>query len=93
MPPVAANRVDRHFVAAAPNQRLVAATSEFAIGNSRKLYLAAVLDLFSRLAGSSRSASVSRCSFSLTLCPVPSLFTLPRTSSARTSESQSIPLN
>ena len=43
------------------------------------------------LAGSSRSASVSSCSFSLALCPVPSLFTLPRTSSARTSESRAYP--
>ena len=46
--PVAANVLDRDFVAAAPNQRWVADTSEFVIGSSGKLYLVAVLDLFSR---------------------------------------------
>ena len=40
--------LDRDFVAAAPNQRWVADTSEFVIGSSGKLYLATVLDLFSR---------------------------------------------
>ena len=34
--------------AAAPNQRWVSDTTEFVIGDSAKLYLAAVLDLFSR---------------------------------------------
>lgn len=48
--PVAANVLDRNFVAAAPNQRWVADTSEFVTGSSGKLYLAAVLDLFSRFA-------------------------------------------
>jgi putative transposase len=46
--PVAANLLDRQFVAAAPNQRWVSDTTEFVIGTSGKLYLAAVLDLFSR---------------------------------------------
>ena len=46
--PVAANVLDRDFVADAPNQRWVADTTEFVIGSSGKLYLAAVLDLFSR---------------------------------------------
>ena len=48
--PVAANLLDRQFVAAAPNQRWVSDTTEFVIGShgSGKLYLAAVLDLFSR---------------------------------------------
>ena len=46
--PVAANLLDRHFVAAAPNQRWVGDTTEFVIGGSGKLYLAAILDLFSR---------------------------------------------
>ena len=46
--PVAANVLDRDFVADAPNQRWVADTSEFVIGSSGKLYLAAVLDLYSR---------------------------------------------
>jgi len=45
--PVAANLLDRQFEAAAPNQRWVGDTTEFVIG-SRKLYLAAILDLFSR---------------------------------------------
>ena len=46
--PVAANLLDRQFAAAAPNQRWVGDTTEFVIGSSGKLYLAAVLDLFSR---------------------------------------------
>lgn len=46
--PVAANLLDRQFEAAAPNQRWVSDTTEFVIGTSGKLYLAAVLDLFSR---------------------------------------------
>jgi transposase InsO family protein len=48
--PVAANLLDRQFVAAAPNQRWVSDTTEFVIGTSSKLYLAVVLDLFSRFA-------------------------------------------
>ena len=46
--PVAANLLDREFTAAAPNQRWVGDTTEFVIGESSKLYLAAVLDLYSR---------------------------------------------
>jgi putative transposase len=46
--PVAANLLDRRFAADAPNQRWVGDTTEFVIGGSGKLYLAAVLDLFSR---------------------------------------------
>jgi transposase InsO family protein len=46
--PVAANLLDRQFAAEAPNQRWVGDTTEFVIGTSSKLYLAAVLDLFSR---------------------------------------------
>ena len=46
--PVAANLLDRQFEADAPNQRWVGDTTEFVIGRSGKLYLAAVLDLFSR---------------------------------------------
>jgi putative transposase len=46
--PVAANLLDRQFTAEAPNQRWVSDTTEFVIGSSGKLYLAAVLDLFSR---------------------------------------------
>jgi transposase InsO family protein len=46
--PVAANLLDRRFNAAAPNQRWVGDTTEFRIGESGKLYLAAILDLFSR---------------------------------------------
>jgi transposase InsO family protein len=46
--PVAANLLDRQFVAEAPNRRWVSDTTEFVIGESGKLYLAAVLDLFSR---------------------------------------------
>jgi transposase InsO family protein len=46
--PVAANLLDRQFTADGPNQRWVGDTTEFKIGDSGKLYLAAVLDLFSR---------------------------------------------
>lgn len=46
--PVAANLLDRQFTAARPNQRWVGDTTEFVIGESGKLYLAAILDLFSR---------------------------------------------
>ena len=46
--PVAANLLARRFEAPGPNQRWVGDTTEFVIGGSGKLYLAAVLDLFSR---------------------------------------------
>jgi transposase InsO family protein len=46
--PIAANLLDRAFTAERPNQRWVGDTTEFVIGESGKLYLAAILDLFSR---------------------------------------------
>ena len=46
--PVAANLLDRQFTADTPNRRWVGDTTEFVIGESGKLYLAAILDLFSR---------------------------------------------
>ena len=46
--PVAANLLDRQFEAQAPNQRWVGDTTELLIGASGKLYLAAILDLYSR---------------------------------------------
>ena len=46
--PVAGNVLDRDFTAEAPNQRWVGDTTEFVIGEGGKLYLAAILDLFSR---------------------------------------------
>jgi putative transposase len=46
--PVAANLLDRQFTADAPNRRWVGDTTEFVIGESGRLYLAAILDLFSR---------------------------------------------
>ncbi len=46
--PVAANLLDRRFTAETPNQRWVGDTTEFVMGGSGKLYLAAILDLFSR---------------------------------------------
>jgi putative transposase len=49
--PVAANLLDRQFDAQAPNQRWVGDTTEFLIGTNGKLYLAAILDLFSRFIG------------------------------------------
>ena len=46
--PVAANLLNRQFTAATVNQRWVGDTTEFVIGERGKLYLAAILDLFSR---------------------------------------------
>ena len=46
--PVAANLLDRQFTAEKPNQRWVGDTTDFVIGESGKLYLAAILDLYSR---------------------------------------------
>ncbi len=46
--PVAPNLLDRRFEAEQPNQRWVVDTTELLIGETGKLYLAAVLDLFSR---------------------------------------------
>jgi len=46
--PIAANVLDRQFTAERPNQRWVSDTSEFVIAGSAKLYLAAILDLYSR---------------------------------------------
>lgn len=46
--PVAANVLGRRFEAQRPNQRWGGDTTEFVIGSSAKLYLAAILDLFSR---------------------------------------------
>jgi transposase InsO family protein len=46
--PVAPNLLAREFRADAPNQRWVSDTTEFVIGGRQKLYLAAVLDLYSR---------------------------------------------
>jgi transposase InsO family protein len=46
--PVAGNLLDRQFTAQRPNQRWVGDTTEFVMGSGGKLYLAAILDLFSR---------------------------------------------
>ena len=46
--PVAANLLGRQFTADGPNRCWVGDTTEFVIGESGKLYLAAILDLFSR---------------------------------------------
>jgi putative transposase len=46
--PVAANVLDRQFTADRPNQRWVGDTSEFLVGSSTKLFVAAILDLYSR---------------------------------------------
>jgi putative transposase len=46
--PIAPNVLARDFTAAAPNQRWVGDTSEFLIGEHGKLYLAVILDLYSR---------------------------------------------
>jgi putative transposase len=46
--PIAANVLDRRFVADRPNQYWVGDTTELRIGESGKAYLAAILDLYSR---------------------------------------------
>jgi putative transposase len=46
--PVATNLLNQEFTAAAPNQHWVGDTTEFVIGGGGKLYLAVILDLFSR---------------------------------------------
>lgn len=46
--PVADNLLNRQFEAEAPNQRWVGDTTEFVIGDSGRLYLASILDLYSR---------------------------------------------
>ena len=46
--PIADNLLKQTFDAERPNQRWVGDTTEFVIGTSGKLYLAAILDLFSR---------------------------------------------
>jgi transposase InsO family protein len=59
--PVAANLLDRQFTAEAPNQRWVGDTSEFGIGEHGKIFLAVILDLFSRfVVGWALSASNDR---------------------------------
>jgi putative transposase len=45
---VAGNLLDRQFTADAPNQRWVGDPTESVIDESGKLYLAAILDLYSR---------------------------------------------
>jgi transposase InsO family protein len=46
--PVAPNLLDRQFEAGAPNQRWVGDTTELIVGEAGRLFLAAILDLFSR---------------------------------------------
>jgi putative transposase len=46
--PVAPNLLARNFTAAAPDTRWVGDTTEFPLGEGGKLYLAVILDLFSR---------------------------------------------
>lgn len=46
--PVAANLLERRFSAETANQRWVGDTTELLVGEGGKLYLAAILDLFSR---------------------------------------------
>jgi transposase InsO family protein len=46
--PIADNLLKQTFTAERPNQRWVGDTTEFVIGTSSKLYLAVILDLFSR---------------------------------------------
>ena len=47
--PIPANILDRRFDADVPNQRWVGDTTELVIGSGGRLYLAVILDLFSRM--------------------------------------------
>jgi putative transposase len=47
--PIPANILERRFEAVVPNQRWVGDTTELVIGSGGKLYLAVIMDLFSRL--------------------------------------------
>ncbi len=59
--PVAPNILDRDFSSPAPNQRWVGDATELLIGKSAKLYLAVILDLYSRfIVGWAVSASNDR---------------------------------
>ncbi|HET9235070.1 MAG TPA: hypothetical protein VFP10_13105 [Candidatus Eisenbacteria bacterium] len=51
--------LDRDFTSAAPNQRWVSDTTEFAIGEGAEHYLAAVLDLSSRFVVSCAISAVN----------------------------------
>jgi putative transposase len=46
--PVAANLLERQFTATVPNERWVGDASEFVVGEGGRMYLVAILDLFSR---------------------------------------------
>jgi putative transposase len=46
--PDAANVLDRQFTADVPTQRWVGDTSEFIVGGGTRLFVAAILDLYSR---------------------------------------------
>ena len=89
--PVAANLLDRQFTADAPNRRWVGDTTEFVIGESGKLYLAAILDLFSRFvvgwavsAVNDRHLTLKALGMALKRrCPTPACCTTP-TRAART---------
>ena len=48
--PVAGNVLDRQFTADGPNQRWVGDTTELRVGTGTRLFLAVILDLFSRYA-------------------------------------------
>lgn len=56
--PIAPNFAET-FVAETPNQRWVSGTTEFPIGTSGKLYLTAILDLYSRFVGLSGPRSTT----------------------------------
>lgn len=47
-PPIAPNILARRFEADAPNQRCVGDTTELRVGESGRVFLAAILDLYSR---------------------------------------------
>ena len=57
---MAANLLDRHVAADTPNQRWLGDTPEFVIGENGKLYLAAILHLFSRFIAGGLSAVSER---------------------------------
>ena len=80
--PVAANLLARDFTATAPNQRWVGDTTEFVMGDGNaKLYLAAILDLYSRFVVGWAISAVNDRRLTLTAlemavhrrCPAPGL--------------------
>jgi len=83
--PIAANLLDQQLTADGPNRRWVGDTTEFVIGESGNLYLAAILDLCARSSWAGRSAPLNDRHLTLKalvmamrrLCPEAGLLIIP----------------